>query len=162
MLIRKLTATGVAQKPFASLRSYAGLSSPGEEESGEGEINTNFSYLSVFALGTASLETAPPLREKSVFHLRSSVAKNSVPSAAKEPFNLTQPSFTRLNQIEPPLRKKFMNLPQTPLHSHLRLGLRLLRRRYYCRQHKFARFNDLTIQPFNFLLFLSYRKPLIP
>jgi hypothetical protein len=42
MVTHKLPATGAAQKPFANQRSYAGMSSPGGEETGEGELNSKF------------------------------------------------------------------------------------------------------------------------
>jgi hypothetical protein len=67
---QKLSAAGAAQKPFANQESYAGMSSPGGEETGEGGLSSNFSCLGVFAL-----ETTPPLRE-------ALVAKNSSPGCA--------------------------------------------------------------------------------
>jgi hypothetical protein len=60
----------------------------------------SFAYLAYFAvksLRAFELETAPPLLEKSVFHLRSSVAKTLCLCGKKEPFNLTQPAAARLN-----------------------------------------------------------------
>ena len=130
MLDRKLTATGAAQKPFANRKPCAGMPSPGGEETGEGELNSNLPYRSTKP-GARFRERSEPahLRRASSFddpficeNLCSSVAKivfviiseirvklptprclGRVPSVAKKSHS------TQFNQFQPDWTKLNLN-----------------------------------------------------
>jgi hypothetical protein len=119
---QKLSATGAASKPFAHKKSCAGMSSPGGKETGEGELNTDFSSLSVSApLREASGATRGSIR----VHPPSGVSLPRrtglcLKSPWQKPFDPTQPNRTRLDQIEVQLRKKIYEpTPKPSLPSAL-------------------------------------------
>ena len=86
-------------------------------------LRSPISNLKSFALSLPRLGAFASLREVSVLICGhawlSSVAKTLCLSGKKEPFKPTRPSFTRLDQIEPQLRKKIFYEPNPPLPSTL-------------------------------------------
>ena len=98
MKAQKLSATGAAQKPFANLHRALLSPLPAGEGKGEGGLNTELPHPGALTLGTASLETTPPLHEISVPICVSSVAKISVPLWQKRTI---RPNSTKLNLIRP-------------------------------------------------------------
>jgi hypothetical protein len=98
MLIRKLTAIGAAQKPFANRKSCAGMSSPRGEETGEGELNPDLPYRSAKP-GPCRSQTFPFDAPFIRVHLCLSVVKISVYSVPG--FRRFPGRLGKLNQIKP-------------------------------------------------------------